>query len=106
MSTKTAVLAIKAKGDKASIKSTVYQVTQMVTACVRDNIQIIDCAISYSGGIKSLIKDLKLIDSRKRFDFVIVYSPMQIAKDPKEFAEFREEVETEFKCELLSLRTG
>ena len=106
MEYKTAVLAIQAKGDKASIKSTVYQVTQMVTTCVRDNIQIIDCAISYSGSIKSLIKDLKLIDSRKRFDFVIVYSPMQIAKDPKEFAEFQQEVESSFKCEVMWLRSG
>ena len=106
MDMKTAVIAIKVKGDKSSIKTTVYQVAQLATECYKNGIKIVDCAIAYSGGPKSLIRELKTIDARKRFDYVIVFSPMQVAKDKREFAEFQQEVESSFKCEVMWLRSG
>lgn len=105
MEMKTAVVAIKAKGDKAGIKTALYQGMQIATKCTNDNVKVIDCVPTF-GGTKDIIRELKAIDARKRFDCVIVFSPSQVAKTPEEFKDFVAVVESTFKCEVCWLRTG
>lgn len=102
---KTAVVALKAKGDKASIRTAIYQSMQIATKCTREDIKIIDGIVTF-GGTKDILRELKTIDARKRFDYVIVFSPAQVAKTEQEFEDFVNTVEVAFKCEVHWLRTG
>ena len=105
MSMPTAVVALKAKGDKASIRTAIYQSMQIATKCTKDNVAVIDGIVTF-GGTKDIFRELKTIDARKRFDYVIVFSPAQIAKTKQEFEDFVAEVESTFKCKVVWLRTG
>ena len=100
----TAAVVIKTKSDKASIKSGFYQSMQIATMCAKNHVKIIDCLPVY--GQKSIMRELKTVDARKRFDYVIFFSPAQVAKTKQEFDDLVNEIETTFKCEVRWLRTG
>lgn len=104
MSMSTAVAVIKIRNDKATIKSGFYQSMQIATMCNETHVKIIDCVPVYSE--KSIMKELRTIDARKRFDYVIIFSPVQVAKSKQEFEDFVNEVETTFTCKVVWLRTG
>lgn len=101
----SAVLAVRAKAEKASIYALVHQVVGMTGLCINNNAKIVDCAFVFSG-TKELIKELKKIDARKRFDYVVIYSPAQIAESKEEFTSFVDTVEQQFKCRVTWLRSG
>ena len=42
------VLALKVKSDKESLKTLAYQVAQITTQCVKSDIKIIDCIITFT----------------------------------------------------------
>lgn len=102
---KTAVIALKAKGDKAGIKALAYQVSQLVVAAIDSDTQIIDCIITF-GGVKDVLREVKKLDAQKRFDCLILYSPAQVAQNAVEYQQLIDTLETDFKIEVRCLRTG
>ena len=99
------VIALKAKGDKAGLRSLAYQVSQITTQAVKSGVQIIDCVITF-GGVKDILRELRVLDSKKRFDSLILYSPSQICKDATEFEAFVEILEKEYKVRVRYIRSN
>lgn len=100
----TGVLALKVKSDKASLKTLAYQVAQITTQCVKSDIKIVDCIITF-GGTKDFVREITKLDAKKEFDFLLIYSPQQIAKDKVEYQAFKEVLKEEFDIEIKALRS-
>lgn len=100
---KTGVMAFKVKSDKESIRTLAYQTSQITTQCVKQNIKIIDCVITF-GGVKDVLREVKKIDSKKRFDYLLVYSPNQIAGNKEDFMALTNILKDEFQVDVLILR--
>ena len=60
------VIVLKAKTDKASLKTFAYQVAQITTQATKSNIQIVDCIVTF-GGVKDVLREVKKLDGQKRF---------------------------------------
>ena len=99
-----AVMVLKAKSDKASLRTMAYQVAQITTKCVELDVKIIDCIVTF-GGVKDVLRELKKLDAGKRFDSVIIYSPSQICKDDAEYQAFVDEVQTTLKAGVRYIRS-
>lgn len=103
MNIKTGVLAFKVKSDKESMRTLVYQTSQITTQCVKQNIKIIDCVITF-GGVKDVVREIKKIDNKKRFDYLLIYSPQQIANNKDDFIALVDILKHDFQIEVLALR--
>lgn len=103
MDIKTGILAFKVKSDKESIKALVYQASQITTQCVKQNIKIIDCVITF-GGVKDVLREVKKIDSKKQFDYLLIYAPNQIANSKEDFVALEDVLKHDFQVEILTLR--
>ncbi len=57
------VIALKAKSDKASLKTMAYQVSQITTRAVKANIELVDCIITF-GGTKDILREVKKLDGQ------------------------------------------
>ena len=99
------VVALKTKSDKASLITFAYQLSTIVTKCVHSNFEISDFVVTF-GGTKDVLRELKKIDVKKRFEYVVVYSPKQIAQNAEEFNDFVAQVKTLYKSDVLWLRSG
>lgn len=103
MNIKTGVLAFRVKSDKESMRTLVYQTSQITTQCVKQNIKIIDCVITF-GGVKDVVREIKKIDNKKRFDYLLIYSPQQIANNKDDFIALVDILKHDFQIEVLALR--
>lgn len=99
----TAVMALKTSTDKESLEELAFEVSQITAKCINNNLKLVDCVISFSG-TKDILKRVKRLDKKKRFDFLVIYSPHQIAKTKEEYQEFVSVLRSEFKVEVLYLR--
>lgn len=99
------VIALKAKSDKAGIRSLAYQVTQITTQAVKSGVQIVDCITTF-GGAKDILREVRVLDSKKRFDSLLIYSPSQICKDAVEFQAFVEILEKDYRVKVRYIRNN
>lgn len=99
------VIALKGKGDKASMKTLAYQVSQITTKAIKTNIQIIDCIVTF-GGAKDILREVKTLDAKKRFDSLLIYSPSQICKDPQEFQQLVATLEKDYQVGVRCVRSN
>lgn len=100
---KTGVVAIKVNRDKDGIKTAMSQSGQIATACVKNDIKIVDCIPTFIGAA-DIIKEVKKIDRKRRFDYLLIYSPNQIAKNAQEYKEFVSILKHDFQIEVIYLR--
>lgn len=100
-----AVIALKAKGDKNGIKAVAYQVAQLTTRAVKCGIQIVECVVTF-GGVKDILREIRGLDSQKRFNTLLIYSPNQFCKDETEFRAFVEILEKDFKVQVRYIRSN
>lgn len=105
MDLKTAVMAFKVKGDKENIKALAFQTCQITTRCVQHNIKIIDAVIVF-GGTKDILREVKKLDKRERFDYLIIYAPRQITQTEQEYNDFVATMQQEYQVEVLPYRQG
>lgn len=100
MGVKRAVVVLKAKVDKPSMRKAVIQSERIATQCVLQGFQIMDYIIIPSGGTEEVYKQVKKLKSANKvpFNYLIVYTPKEISKTPQEFKVFCYQMETEFKC--------
>lgn len=101
---KTGVIAIKVNRDKDGIKTALAQAAQLATTCVKTDIKIVDCIPTFIGAA-DIIKEVKKIDRKRRFDYLLIYSPNQIAKSPQEYKEFVSALKHDFQIEVQYLRS-
>jgi len=97
------VIALKAKSDKASLKTLMYQTAQIATLATKTNIKIVDCIVTF-GGAKDVIREVKQIDAKKHFNSLLIYAPNQLCKDAKEFAMLEGTLAEDFKIGIRSYR--
>lgn len=100
-----AVIALKAKNDKSGIRAVAYQVTQLTTQAVKSGVQIVDCIVTF-GGVKDILREIRVLDSKKRFDSLLIYSPSQICKDAVEFQAFVEILEKDYRVKVRYIRNN
>lgn len=99
------VIALKAKTDKAGLRTMAYQVAQITTQAVKNDIKLIECIITF-GGVKDILREIKAMDSKKRFEYLLIYSPSQICKDLLEYRAFVEILEREYKIQVKYIRSN
>lgn len=105
MQVKTAVVAFKVKSDKENIKALAFQTCQITTRCVQHNIKVIDAIIVF-GGVKDILREVKNLDRKERFDYIIIYAPRQIAATEQEYQDFVATMQQEYQVEVLPYRQG
>lgn len=101
----TAAMAIKAKSDKAGIRTLAYQVAQITTQATKNNIKIVDCLVTF-GGVKDILREVKNLDAKKRIDSILIYSPSQIAKSETEYREFVDALNKDYKIAVRCIRSN
>lgn len=100
-----AVIALKVKSDKAGIRTAIYQTYQLCLQAWRSGIEVVDCVITF-GGARDILREVKVIDAKERFDTLLIYSPSQICKDKIEYLEFENFMTECFKVQIKFLRSG
>ena len=100
-----AVIALKVKSDKSGIRTAVYQACQLAMQAWRSGIEVVDCVITF-GGARDILREVKVIDAKERFDTLLIYSPRQICKDKIEYLEFENFMTECFKVGIKYLRSG
>ena len=100
-----AVIALKVKSDKSGIKTAIYQTYQLCLQAWRSGIEVVDCIVTF-GGAKDILREVKVIDAKARFDTLLIYSPSQICKDKIEYLEFENFMTECFKVQIKFLRSG
>lgn len=100
---KTGVMAFKVRTDKESLKVLAYQVSQITTECVHRNIKLVDCIITF-GSSKDIIREVKKIDTKRKFDYLIIYSRNQIGFSETEMLDFMKAMD-EYEVRVVALRT-
>ena len=96
---------MKAKTDKASLKTFAYQVAQLTTQATKTNIKIVDCIVTF-GGAKDILREVKKLDGQKRFENILIYSPNQICKNALEYQDLVATLEKDFKVGVKCLISG
>ena len=85
------VIVFKAAKDKATQNTLVYQVAQVTTKCVDDDLRIVDSIVTH-GGLKDVRREALAILDKKKFVVLYFYTPAKIAKSVEEFKAFMEEM--------------
>ncbi len=100
-----AVIALKVRNDKAGIKTAIYQACQLCAQALKSDIQVVECIVTF-GGAKDILREVKALDAKGRFDTLLIYSPSQICKGGIEYLEFENFLTECFKIRIRYLRSG
>ena len=88
------VMAFKVRNTKEDIRTLAYQVSQITTDCVHQDIKITDCIITF-GGVKDIMREVKKLKERKEFDYLLIYSPTQFTSVHADFLSFANALKAE-----------
>lgn len=100
-----AVIALKVKSDKSGIRTAIYQTYQLCLQAWKSNIEVIDCIVTF-GGSKDIIREVKALDAKSRFDTILIYSPSQVCKEKQEFIELENILADNYQIKVRYLRSG
>ena len=100
---KYAVMAVKAKSDKKSIKHLAYQVAKITTKCVNPNIKVVDCIVTF-GGTKDIIREVRQLIPKKEFQYLLIYSPMDIAQGEEDYNKFVSCLNENYHIEVMTYK--
>ena len=100
---KYAVMAVKAKSDKKSIKHLAYQVARITTKCVNPNVKILDCIVTF-GGTKDIIREVRQLIPKKDFQYLLIYSPKDIAQNEEDYNYFVNTLNKDYHIEVLTYK--
>ncbi len=98
-----AVMAFKTKADKRSIKNLTYQVAMITTKCVNPNIKLVDCIITF-GGVRDILREVRNLDKTKTFQYLLIFSPKQVAKSKEEYEYFVDTLLDEFGVKVITYK--
>lgn len=96
-------IAFKVATDKASLENLVSQSMQIAVYCLNNNLNPIGCVLTFRS-CEDILKQLKKLDNKERFEYVVIYSPRQIAKNHAEYTEFVQAVRNNYKSDVKHLR--
>lgn len=100
-----AVIALKVKSDKSGIRTAVYQACQLCMQAWRSGIEVVDCVITF-GGARDILREVKALDAKSRFDTLLIYSPSQVCKEKQEFVELENILADNYQIQVRYLRSG
>lgn len=100
-----AVIALKVKNDKTGIKTAIYQACQLCVEALKNDVRVVECIVTF-GGAKDVLREVRALDAKGRFDTLLIYSPSQICKDGIEFLEFENFLTECFNIRIRYLRSG
>lgn len=100
-----AVIALKVKSDKSGIRTAVYQACQLYAQAWKSGIEVVDCIVTF-GGARDIIREVKVIDAKARFDTLLIYSPSQVCKEKQEFIELESILADNYQIQIRYLRSG
>lgn len=103
MDMKYAVMAVKAKSDKKSIKHLAYQVARITTKCVNPNVKILDCIVTF-GGTKDIIREVRRLLPTKDFQYLLIYSAKDISDSEEDYNCFVNTLNKDYHIEVLTYK--
>ena len=103
MDMKYAVMAVRAKSDKKSIKHLAYQVARITTKCVTPNIKILDCIVTF-GGTKDIIREVRKLLPTKDFQYLLIYSAKDISESEEDYNYFVSKLRNDYHIEVLTYK--
>ncbi len=103
-SLRTGVIALKAAKDTAGQSALIHQACNIDTLCVHNDIKIIDGFVTH-GGFKSIKKEAIRIYEKTPYNYLLLYSPILISNDIKEFKEMVTELEDYYGIYVKQLRS-
>lgn len=103
---KKAVLVIKGKADKPGLRKAVIQAATMGKYCNSFDITGFIVVTSSSNATKDICKQVKKLRAENRipFDYLLIYTPKEVAKTEQEFATFCWQMEKECQCVVKWLK--
>ena len=103
---KKAVLVIKGKADKPGLRKAVIQAATMGKYCNSFDITGFIVVASSSNATKDICKQVKKLraENRSPFDYLLIYTPKEVAKTEQEFATFCWQMEKECQCVVKWLK--
>ena len=100
---KYAIMAVKTKADKQSIKSLAYQVAKITTKCVNPNIKLVDCIVTF-GGTKDIIREVRHLIPIKDFQYLLIYSPKHITQNEDDYNWFVSCLKQNYHVEVITYK--
>lgn len=97
---KTGVMAFRVQANKDSIKALTFQVAKITTDCVYQKIEIIDSIVTF-GKVRDLLREVEKLHNLKDFDYLLVYSPYQLADSKEEFLLLSNTLMAEYGIKIL-----
>ena len=92
MTNNSGVICIKANTkDNEGLRTFANQISQISQSAAFHNINVVDVLITNTDA-RNLVKQLKKLDEKEEFTFVLIYSPTQICASPEEYRLFVAEV--------------
>jgi len=98
-----ALIVLKSANNRQAAEDCAWQCAQLTEFCIANKVKPIGCVVSHAG-INDMIKRVKSADRTKRFDYVVIYSPTQIAKTTQEYDEFVTAMNDEFQVKVIPYR--
>ena len=100
-----AVIALKVKSDKSGIRTAVYQACQLYAQAWKSGIEVVDCIVTFAGA-RDILRKVKALDAKSRFDTLLIYSPSQVCKEKQEFVELENILTDSYQIQVKYLRSG
>lgn len=98
-----ALILLKSTNNRQACEDCAWQCAQLTEFCIQSKVKPVGCVVSHAG-IKDMIKRVQSADKTKRFEYVVIYSPTQIAKSEQEYQEFVTTMHEEFQVKVIPYR--
>lgn len=98
-----ALIVLKSTNNRQASEDCAWQCAQLTEFCIQSKVKPIGCVVSHAG-INDMIKRVKSADRTKRFDYVVIYSPTQIAKSEQEYEDFVTTLNEDFQVKVIPYR--
>ena len=100
---KKALILLKSANNRQANEDCAWQSSQLTMFCIANNVKPIGCVVSHAG-IKDMEKRIKSSDRTKRFEYIVIYSPNQIAKSKEEYEWFINTMAEDFQVQGIPFR--
>lgn len=88
---------------KVDLEIMAKQVAQITTACVENNIEVIDIIITFSS-TKDILKRVKSLTEHKEIKVLLIYTAKQIAETEQEYRDFVADMQDWYGIKVLCYR--
>lgn len=98
-----ALILLKAANNRQANEDCAWQCCQLTMFCITNKVKPIGCVVSHAG-IKDMVKRVHSADKTKRFEYIVIYSPNQVAKSEAEYMDFIKTMADEYQVRVIPFR--